>query len=422
MGIEGILLSVTANAIRTVAIKKLVDAFVDKKICAWESHWILYILFWGFTSAIYHLFYFPPFNLLCNILGLFLILLPYKITISKKILTVLLIYGINALGDSIVVVVFTKYTYGSPANLLQEYISSLMMLLTSIIASRMVKTGKDSVLPLSHQASLGIIPVISIGIIFYVVKMGSQFKSVIFFTATGLLVINILNIYIYQSLIQFYSAYMDKKMLEQMFQIYAHELERIQDNQKREKALWHDMKHHMIELKTLLKEKKLLEAWVYIKDMEQFLANSNETVATGNQEVDGILDYMLGNANRELKEVKAQINIPEGIFHGNFKICTILGNLLDNAIREAKKTERRYLYVEIYTKAGILFLFIENSYSGNVIKQDNKFRTTQKDMDFHGIGLENAKKMIEMCDGEINISYTEDMFKVEALLYIETVK
>ena len=95
---------------------------------------------------------------------------------------------------------------------------------------------------------------------------------------------------------------------------------------------------------------------------------------------------------------------------------------MDNAIREAKKTERRYLYVEIYTKAGILFLFIENSYSGNVIKQANKFRTTQKDMDFHGIGLENAKKMIEMCDGEINISYTEDMFKVEALLYIETVK
>lgn len=422
MGVEGILISVTANAIRTVAIKNLVDAFVDKKICAWKYHGILYVLFWGITSAIYHLFYFPPFNLLCNILGLILIFLPYKIKMLKKILTAFLIYGINALDDSIVVVVFTKYQYGNPANLLQEYISSLVMLLAAVIIQRMVKAEKDSVLPFSYQASVGIVPVISIGIIFFVVRMGIRFKSVIFFTATGLLIINILNIYIYQSLIQFYSAYMDKKMQEQMIQIYAHELEVIQDTKKSEKILWHDMKHHMIELKTLLKEEKILEARKYVKDMEQFIVNSDESVATGNQEVDGILDYMLKNANRDLKEVKAQINIPEGMFHGNFKICTILGNLLDNAIREAKKSERKYLCVEIYTKAGILFLFIENSYSGNVMKRRDKFKTTQKDGDFHGIGLENVRKMIDMCGGEININYTDDTFKVEALLYIEAVK
>ena len=92
-----------------------------------------------------------------------------------------------------------------------------------------------------------------------------------------------------------------------------HELEVIQDTKKSEKILWHDMKHHMIELKTLLKEEKILEARKYVKDMEQFIVNSDESVATGNQEVDGILDYMLKNANRDLKEVKAHLQRFNGI-------------------------------------------------------------------------------------------------------------
>lgn len=422
MGIKGILLSITANAVRTAAIKKMVDTFADKKVCLWKFHWILYLFFWGFTSTIYHLFYDPPFNLLCNVLGLILVLLPYDIKTSRKALTVFLIYGINALDDSIIVFAFSKYQYGNSVNPLQEYVTSLVMFLAAMIMERTIRAERDSALPVRYQASLGIVPVISIGVIFYVVKMGEQLRGVILFTATGLLIINILNIYIYQSLIQFYSAYMEQKMQEQIMRLYAQELEIIQESQKNEKNLWHDMKHHIIELKMILKEKKIQEAQEYLKEMEQFMTGSHETAATGNQEVDGILEYMIKKANRTLKEVNMHINIPEGMFHGNFKLCIILGNLLDNAIRESQKTERSYLNVEIYVKSGILFLFIENSYSGNVIKRKEKFKTTQKDAARHGIGLENVRKMIDMCGGEINISNTEDIFKVEALLYINSVK
>ena len=119
MGIKGILLSIAANAVRTVAIKKLVDTFTDKRTCLWKFHWVLYVFFWGFTSTIYHLFYYPPLNLLCNILGLILILLLYNIKMSRKMLTVFLIYGINALDDSIVVFAFSKFQFGNPVNPLQ---------------------------------------------------------------------------------------------------------------------------------------------------------------------------------------------------------------------------------------------------------------------------------------------------------------
>ena len=105
-----------------------------------------------------------------------------------------------------------KYQFGTPVNPLIEYITSLVMFLAVIVLARIVKKDMDSVLPINYQASLGSVPMISIGIIFYVIKLGTQFRNIILFTATGLLVINILNVYIYQSLVQFYSAYMEQKM------------------------------------------------------------------------------------------------------------------------------------------------------------------------------------------------------------------
>ncbi len=177
MGIKGILLSITANAVRTAAIKKMVDTFADKKVCLWKFHWILYLFFWGFTSTIYHLFYDPPFNLLCNVLGLILVLLPYDIKTSRKALTVFLIYGINALDDSIIVFAFSKYQYGNSVNPLQEYVTSLVMFLAAMIMERTIRAERDSALPVRYQASLGIVPVISIGVIFYVVKMGEQLRG-----------------------------------------------------------------------------------------------------------------------------------------------------------------------------------------------------------------------------------------------------
>ncbi len=156
------------------------------------------------------------------------------------------------MGDSIVVFSFMKYQFGTPVNPLIEYITSLVMFLAVIVLARIVKKDMDSVLPINYQASLGSVPMISIGIIFYVIKLGTQFRNIILFTATGLLVINILNVYIYQSLVQFYSAYMEQKMQEQILHVYADELEVMQETQKRENTLWHDMKHHIIELKTML--------------------------------------------------------------------------------------------------------------------------------------------------------------------------
>ena len=66
----------------------------------------------------------------------------------------------------------------------------------------------------------------------------------------------------------------------------------------------------------------------------------------------------------------------------------ILGNLVDNAIREASKSTEKYLSINVRVKKDILFILVENSYIGTIVKEENKFKTSQKDTSIHGIGLE----------------------------------
>ena len=416
-----IALSMVANALRIYVIKRCVDLFLDRSTCTWNYQWFSYAVFWGLSGGAYYLFHFPPLTALCNLIGFALVLAPYKVHVYKKILTAALIYGVMILVESIVVFALTKYQFGSTVNPVYEYVANLALLFVEIILERTLVIDPNVVIPTSYRISLGVVPLISIVMIICTGSLGYRFQGIILVVMTGLLFINLLDIYLYQSIIKFYSAYLEKKAQEQMIQVYMHELAVIEESSKREREIWHDMKHHIIELQTMLKEQETQKARDYLGEMEQFVQNSKKSVATGNQEIDGILDYLLDQARKTLIEVQTEITIPEGIFRGNFKLCTILGNLLDNAIREAKETEQKYLGVTMYTKNGILFLRVENSYKGNIIKVGDRFRTTQKDREAHGQGLENVRKMVEFCKGEMVINYTEDLFKVEVLLYLKEI-
>lgn len=127
---------------------------------------------------------------------------------------------------------------------------------------------------------------------------------------------------------------------------------------------------------------------------------------------------MLRQADELLNTVNIDIQIPKQLYNKNFNICVILGNLLENAIREASKSTEKYLSISVRVKKDILFILVENSYIGKIVKEENKFKTRQKDTSIHGIGLESVKQVVAKCSGDIKIEYTENHFAVQVLLYL----
>ena len=204
-----------------------------------------------------------------------------------------------------------------------------------------------------------------------------------------------------------------------MVEVYAYQLNLVQESQERVNALRHDMKHHIIELSSMVRENP--EAMQYLLEMRKFMLNPKECVATGNKEIDGVLNYLLQNVDKELEHVDIKLNIPENASWIDFNVCVILGNLVDNAIREARKSEEKYLKIKIDSKKGIMLINVENSYSGEINEKDNKFKTSQKDSAIHGVGLENVKKIVELNGGEMSIDYEKNYFKVQVLLYLSNI-
>ena len=206
-------------------------------------------------------------------------------------------------------------------------------------------------------------------------------------------------------------------------QVYASQLDAILQNEERIKILQHDMKHHMNELKLMANKHDVVEIQEYIDHMEDFIQNPNEIVDSGNVEIDSVLNYMLQKARRELKNVIANIMMPEKIKH-SFDINVLLGNLLENAIEAARQTEEKYLRVDIILKRGILKIQIENTFmSENIVKEKRKeggtvFLTTKKAKEKHGIGLKSVRKIVEMYNGTMVVIPQNDIFCVKLILYM----
>ena len=104
----------------------------------------------------------------------------------------------------------------------------------------------------------------------------------------------------------------------------------------------------------------------YLSGMKDFMLNPKEYSTTGNQEIDGVLNYMLQKANKTLNQVDVQINIPKDLYFNNFNICVILGNLVDNAVREASKSKEKVTnYKNANKTRGVINLYRKQLFRKN---------------------------------------------------------
>lgn len=198
------------------------------------------------------------------------------------------------------------------------------------------------------------------------------------------------------------------------------------------RAFKHDVKDHLAVLEELYKSGENQEAEQYMsKILETIdtdkLANSNNFI------FDTIINLKLEKllkSNIDI-DIKIDINIASNINILAYDLTIILGNLLENAIDglindsndgndSNDSNDDKRLLVSINQSMGNIIVFIENSYSGEIIKDNkdsSKLRSTKKyNSKEHGIGLENVKNTLKNYNGELKIDYTSDIFTATAII------
>lgn len=410
---EDIILGILANMLRTYAIYQFMELLHVPKAISQHIKLLVYIFFVALTSGGYYIFHNQILNIITNILGFCIISMLYQGKRIKKLVLALCIYAINVIIEGFVFSLTGLYEeYNEMTRSIKECITSIGIYLCVLILKRTyIKSSRCLQMKFSIWAMLLSVPVISVIEMFSMWNTQNNNDMNISIEIIGIFVINLSIFYLYDALQDYYKQKAEKEEFRIAMEGYSNQIDVMKESWQKMRSLRHDLKHHLRELRFLAIQPQNGDSILsYVDEMERQMINNDEYVSSGNKDIDGTLNYFLQSAHNLLKQVKVQISVPEDMSIHNFTLNVILGNLLENAIRGAMESTKKYLYISIRAKQGILYVKIANSYGGSLHRKGKKLVTTKKNKQLHGIGLENVERIINEQNGEIEIGWDEKLF------------
>ena len=415
----------TTNFLRVYLIYWFVNIFLGKTARRKEQIFLVCACFYVINTVLFWIFHTMWINIVCNLIGISGLIRLYTKSIKTNVFVAGTIYLINMGCDVASTMLFIQYEDGQKLDQIYATISVFMILACLLLTGKIITIHKN--VERTQNVSLILAPLCSIAVIWLLAYSDACEEVGIAIVALGLLVINFLMLYLYNQLLRSIAQKYETEMLKDQVQIYANQLGVIFQSEEKVKALRHDMKHHMNELKLLANKYDAVEIQDYIDRMENFIHNPKEIVSSGNLEIDSVLNYMLQKAKEELETVKVKVILPEEIQH-SFDLNVLIGNLLENAIEAARQTDTKYLNVYIALQKGVLKIQVDNSFVSGIISEKEErdgsriFLTTKKGKEQHGIGLKNVKTIAESYNGNVDIQTKGDIFSVKLILYMSRIE
>lgn len=197
----------------------------------------------------------------------------------------------------------------------------------------------------------------------------------------------------------------------------------MQESVERIKSIRHDMKLHLYTIKGYSAKIQADEIADYASGLLSDIDESEMYCETGNIALDSIINMKLAKAKENNIKTEMRLLVPSDINVEVTDIVIILGNLLDNALDALAMVENKVLKLHIELSKGTLFIKIDNSFDGVVNHtSDNGTAsriTTRKNGGSHGYGLKNVENSVNKYNGQLDISYDDNIFSVTIILYVD---
>lgn len=414
-----IIICVSTNLFRVYLIRRFMQIFFGRREEGKGKEILVYGGFFLINTGTFLMFHLVWINIICNLAGISLIVLLYTKSIKTNLFVTCSIYLINIGCDTVSTLPFIEYRDGESFSQIYAVISVLLIFICELFTEKIINERKH--IENIQNFSLALVPICSIFMLCLLIYIKASTVFGLVIISVGLIMANFLIFHLYNMLSSTLSQKYENEVLRQKIQNYSNQIEIMLQGEEKVKALRHDMKHHMSELKLMAMENENKEIQRYIEDMEAFMENPNEIVSSGNVEIDSVLNYMLQRAKKELHIVNAKVQIPAAVSHF-FDLNVILGNLLENAIEAAMQTEEKQLDVSIKLKQGVLWIKIENSFHGRLKKGEKGLMSTKDKAEQHGIGLSNVRKIVEKYNGIMEICPHDNLFCVKLILYMSKIE
>ena len=367
---------------------------------------------------------YPLVNLMSYILSIFIITLGYQSKYSKKIITTILIYMCCFVSEAIVALVIgiSNFNINQKTSSGQSFavvLSELILWFITVLLSRFKNLNKSIPIPKAFAVAILVVPVITIVMEILVFQQSEIEDNIAIVSLILTVVINLVMIYLYDSLAAFFKEKTQAGILMAEREYYHEQSVLLQHNYEETRKFRHDIRNRLTVINELLATENYKKAIDYISLLSEKMEDTKMYSKTGNVAIDSIVNYKLTQANKYEIKVTSSITIPQDVEIEDDDIIVVMGNLLDNAIEAAEKcSKNRYINLDIEYEKGCIIIDISNSFDGDVNVVNGKLRTKKNDELLHGIGLTSVKETIEKYSGIANIEYEENDFKVKVILCV----
>ena len=200
----------------------------------------------------------------------------------------------------------------------------------------------------------------------------------------------------------------------------AYERELVLQNEKSEliRGIRHDMKHHLMEIRSLADNDETETIKKYIEELGMQLNETSPFCDSGNPGLDTVLNYMLQRAVDNDIKISSSIKVPQNINLSVIDMNIILGNLIENAIEANRNIENPSIDVNICYVKDSLVIDISNTYSNTIKTKNKRLISTKLDREKHGYGLKNVQRVLDKYVHTIDIDCSDGRFRVVILMKI----
>lgn len=407
-----------------VLCKTFMDVFAEKKqhISAGKMCFAVVVLtIIDFFISTLLIDYFVIKQIVIILLGTIAMWLCYQIGILKSGVIVLFYQGLCIITDYITWMILQKLLAITADNsiLLQFLMGTLSQLLVFcfiIVLRHGFMQNRTETLTDFEWAKFSVFPVFTtvalaaMYINFEGLENIKQMNTLICL-AFGMLFLNIFVFYLLWDTIEREAKISKEQLSTERAENATKMYRQISENFDKLKKREHEYKNEMTIIASLLRQNELEKLNTLLDKYYQENVHRMDAIDTNHVIVNAILNTKYQEAREKGIVFVLKFNDLSGLNMEDQDIVVILSNMLNNAIEACEKCEgKRIIKVKILKEDGRIIFSVVNTIHESPRFVSGKYKTTKEEQQFHGMGIENVKEIVDKYGGSCAIRHDKEQF------------
>jgi len=296
---------------------------------------------------------------------------------------------------------------------ISKLILTVLLNLTRVIAKS--KMGESSAREFKLALPLYICPILSLALTYFVFIVGIEiydYLSIeIFLSLLAILYLNFVVFWYFDSVKSIFDMSLRSEAAEAKLEHQTKYYALFEEHQRDTVAMHHDMRKHILVIKSLICDGQREFAEEYVSELEKRMNQGATLIRTPHPVISALLTELKIKAQKLNVDLEVRVNLISDIRINSTDLCVLIGNLVDNAIEACELlplNSGAFVKVEIAQRDSKLLIYVENAYSPNSKNPDRSGR--------HGVGLKNVQKVVGKCGGLMNSNAVNGIYSVRIII------